>query len=179
VRSLNIDTCDDDPRVLALAEGCLKWLEGVRAGERPRWLSLLGLTGTGKTHCARRLYRMTGAASPPYHSTDFFPSFVHWPSMVDDLRSFERQEEYRDMRRWPFLFLDDIMAERDTTGFASEKLSTLLSTRAGRWTVLTSNLTLDQIARSDTRIADRMLRDGGVVVDVTAPSYALRKRGLA
>lgn len=148
----------------------------MKAKQPPRWLSLLGPSGTGKTHCAKLLFRLCEGWKSVYGECDFFPQFINWPSLVDDLRSLARYPEVQDMAKWPFLFLDDILAERDQTGFAIDKLNTLLGCRHNKWTVLTSNLRYGEIAERETRIADRMCRDSGIVCNVTAPSYALRKR---
>jgi DNA replication protein DnaC len=77
--------------------------------------------------------------------------------------------------KWPVLFLDDIGAERDTTGFAAEQLNTLLGRRVGKWTILTSNLALDGIAGIDPRIADRIIRQPNLYLEVETLSYSLRK----
>ena len=45
---------------------------------------------------------------------------------MDRLRAGESYGTYNDMKRWPYLVLDDIGAERDPSGFSAEKLTTLL-----------------------------------------------------
>lgn len=86
---------------------------------------------------------------------------VYWPAMIRDLRAGERYNELREMSSWPVLMLDDIGAERDTTGFAAEQLNTLLGCRVGKWTILTSNLNLEQLGAIDPRIPDRIIREPG------------------
>lgn len=150
--------------------------------QRPAWLSLLGTTGVGKTHCAQRVYQRiyNGTRNwSPYHVYDgpkYQERQIYWPALVRDLRSGNRYEELADMADWPVLFLDDIGAERDTTGFAAEQLNTLLGERVNRWTILTSNLDLEQLAKIDPRIADRIVREpGNEVIEVDTVSYARRK----
>ena len=75
---------------------------------------------------------------------------------------------------WPVLFLDDIGAERDTTGFASEQLNTLIGARSDRWTILTSNLSLENLGSIDPRIADRIIRRPNIFVEVNTKSHSLR-----
>lgn len=70
--------------------------------------------------------------------------------------------------------LDDNGAERDTTGFASEQLNTLLGCRADKWTILTSNLSLSQLGDIDPRIADRMIRSPNIIVQLSTISHSLR-----
>ena len=110
---------------------------------------------------------------------DYIPHFVCWPEFVDAMRERVSQglplEKYRDMAKWPLLCLDDIGAERDTTGFASEKLNGLLTQRVGRWTILTSNLNLEQIAQIEPRIASRIVREAGnLFVELDTMDYGLR-----
>lgn len=78
------------------------------------------------------------------------------------------------MRQWPFLVLDEVGAERDNTGFASEQLATLLGCRVGRWTIITSNMTLEQFRAIDGRIFSRLFRDNGTVVEVDAKDFGMR-----
>ena len=63
------------------------------------------------------------------------------------------------------LFVDDIGAEKDTTGFVKGKLCELLSRRLGKWTLLTSNLTLTDMGENyDNRISSRIIRDDNMFV---------------
>ena len=80
------------------------------------------------------------------------------------------------MMDWPVLFLDDIGAERDTTGFASEQLNTLIGCRADKWTILTSNLFLEQLGLIDLRIADRIIRAPNHFIEVNTKSHAIESR---
>lgn len=91
-----------------------------------------------------------------------------------DLRSGSEYERIAEMRRWPFLVLDEVFAERDTTGFATEHLTTLLCSRVGRWTVITSNLGLAEIQKYDMRLASRMIRGGSMVVEVNTKDFSSR-----
>lgn len=91
---------------------------------------------------------------------------------MDDLWNKKRSDEFRDMRCWPVLVLDDIFAERDNFGFSADKLNTLLGCRSRKWTILTSNLGWSAISKAEARIADRMIRDDGIVVEMNCMSYA-------
>ena len=109
--------------------------------------------------------------------TGWGPEKIYWPSFVSDLRNGEAYAKVKDMARWPMLFLDDICAERDTTGFSSEQLCTLLGQRQSKWTIITSNKNVDQIAEMDVRLADRIVREpGNEMVEVNTLSYVLRQR---
>lgn len=165
----------DDPKLVALLGHVDDFRRLILAGEAPRWLTLLGASGAGKTHLTRALWKEVRRRCDWNPSRcAYTPAFTHWPNFVDKLRSGEWYPFLDDMKRWPFLFLDDIGAERDPTGFAADRLSTLLACRVGRWTAITGNLGVADIEAMDVRIASRMRRGGSVVVEVTAMDYALR-----
>ncbi len=143
-----------------------------KEGEHPRWLTMLGPSGVGKTHIGSRLWRSIGD-KVDWTSAVYFPKKIHWPSFVSELRGGDAYERFHDIMDWPALFLDDVGAERDPNGFAAEQLNTLMDRRLGRWTIITSNLSLVQIAKIDPRISDRMIRKPNIVVDVRAKSHSL------
>jgi DNA replication protein DnaC len=169
-----------DPVLITLVEVCTQFMNRVEEKSEPCWLTLMGETGTGKTHCAEKLFRYVKAKSERSYG-DFEPRKIYWPAMVSDLRS--RNEDVssvsfdllRDMRDWPVVFLDDIASERDTTGFAAEQINTLLSCRVGKWTILTSNLNIGKLSGVDARLADRIIRGANQWAEVNTHSYSLRK----
>jgi DNA replication protein DnaC len=169
-----------DPELEKMLCAAGQFCTAVKLGHSPRWLSLLGDSGTGKTHLAKRIwdwlceYHRAGDFDLGTVVLDYSPRIIHWPSFVLDLRAGTEYERIRDMRRWPFLVLDEIGGERDNSGFAAEQLTTLVCCRTGRWTVLTSNLTLLELEKIDVRLASRMLRNGGAVIEVKAQDYSLR-----
>lgn len=178
----------NDPNLTEMVGACGEWMLAVKSNPpRPHWLSLVGNSGTGKTHCVRAVWnwitrlpvqldvrnqQVYQPANPPW--VEFCPRVIHWPGFLQGHLRNGEFEEYQDMKRWPFLVLDDIGAEKDTTGFSAEQLCTLLDARSRKWTLLTSNLLLGRLAKIDTRIADRMIRDGNVVVELTTISYSIR-----
>lgn len=105
--------------------------------------------------------------------------FVDWRQFSGDLKAscFGRLEDIE--KDW-FVILDDIGSPHDPTGFIASALDRICNSRSDmtkpKWTFITCNLMLNQIAeRIDTRIADRMLRNGSVVVESTLESWALRQ----
>ncbi len=159
----------------AMVNACAEFGLAFKEGSQPRWLSILGVTGTGKTHCAKRLFNHMAAASD-WRKAEFLHGAVYWPGFVSELKAGDAYEKLRDMIRWPVLFLDDIVAERDTTGFSTEQLNMLLGSRSGKWTILTSNLMLDQIGAIEPRIADRIIREPNIFVEVNTVSHAIQAR---
>lgn len=144
--------------------------------EAPCWLALLGECGVGKTHCATRLWKHM-ASKMDWREFEFIQSPIYWPQFIQELRQSIGYDKLIELGEWPVLFLDDIGAERDTTGFASEQLNALLGRRVGRWTILTSNLSIEQLAGIDPRIGDRIIREpGNCYIEVEAVSYGLRKQ---
>ena len=99
---------------------------------------------------------------------------IFWPDFIQKLRAGDAFEKRQEMKRWPVLFIDDIGAERDPSGFAAEELNTLLGCRIDRWTLITSNKDADGIKAIDGRIASRLIRDRNKVVCIKAGDYALK-----
>jgi DNA replication protein DnaC len=141
----------------------------------PRWITFLGPSGTGKTHLARRLWEIANPCFDWSHQA-FIHKPVYWPKFVQDLRGGKAFEWRTDMQSWPVLFVDDIAAERDSTGFASDELNTLVGARMGKWTILTANLTIEQISGIDDRIASRIVRDRNMLVRCETKDYAQRPK---
>ena len=162
------DTSLDD-----LVRGCAAFALAVKEGGQPRWVTILGKTGVGKTHCAKRLWKALHGRFN-WDRMEYLAQIVYWPAFVADLRGGGAYEREREMGRWPILCLDDIGAERDTTGFAAEHLNTLLGCRVDRWTIITSNLSLEQVGAIDPRISDRMIREPNIFIEVDTKSYAMR-----
>lgn len=135
-------------------------------------LSLLGHSGTGKTHCAERLASWL-YSRPEWERTSFIPKVIYWPKQVDEMKDGNYQL-FRDLQSWPYLVIDDIFAERDPTGFAADKLNTLIGARSRHWTLVTGNIEFDKIATIDERIASRMVRGGSLVVECLAKPFSTR-----
>lgn len=175
---LAFDHSDDATLKTAVVESG-RWIGRVKRNDAcGRWISLLGPTGTGKTHLAKQLWRFC-MGQPDFNplTVSHYPTWLYWPTFVDQLRSGDAWKLFDDIQKWPYLAIDDFGAEKDTTGFAADKFNTLLGRRIGKWTIITSNLNHGEIANLDARIADRFIRDGNVVVKMNCASYALRKRG--
>lgn len=161
---------------------CARFCWRMKDGLSPAWLTMLGRSGTGKTHCARKVWDWARKRFR-WEAFDYFDEVIYWPEMVGRLRDTTDnggKTKFREMARWPVLFLDDIGSDRDQTGFATEQLVALLGQREKRWTILTSNLTLNQLASLDTRISDRIIRENGnEYIDLDCMSYALRQKAVA
>lgn len=151
----------------------MEWMAAFEARQTPRWLSLVGASGTGKTHCARRLWKWAKDRAD-FSATQYVTEAFYWPDFVDELRGGNAYDRFNDLKKWPVLFLDDIGAERDPTGFAAEKLNTLLGCRMSKWTLLTSNKDFDALAAVDGRISSRLIRDENICVGIKTQDFSTR-----
>lgn len=155
-----------------------------RLNHKPRWLSLLGSSGAGKTMLAKIVLseaRAFAQRSPYVIQTAIEQrvrrvKFGTWPKMAKRLRQgdYDIMDEFKTA--W-LAIVDDIGAEHDAkSGFIPAELYDLLNERLGRWTLFTSNLSMDEIAEQiDGRIASRLRRDGSTVVEVQVPDFATRR----
>jgi DNA replication protein DnaC len=75
-----------------------------------------------------------------------------------------------------FVVLDDIGAKRDKSGMGLDKLDTVLASRSEKkWTMITANQSLEELADMDSRISSRLLRGGSEAVEVKMLDYAIRQ----
>ena len=78
-----------------------------------------------------------------------------------------------ELARESLLVIDDIGAEHGSE-YGSQKLLEVLDKRLGKWTFITSNLTMERFAEIDRRIASRLVRDNNQVLECVTTDYALR-----
>jgi DNA replication protein DnaC len=145
-----------------------------RDHQPPHLLTILGSTGTGKTYLMNQVWKKLWHKCN-WAKTSFHPHKVYWPDFVSQLKNGGAFDKFNEMKNWPMLFLDDIGAERDTTGFSSDKLNELMGCRMNKWTLITSNLLLPQLGGIDPRIADRVIRRPNKFIEVKTVSYSLRQ----
>lgn len=165
----------DDEKLRRMLEAAKKFESDFLHNNRPSWLTFLGRSGTGKTFLARLIFekarRVPGLA---WHRDLIQPVLEsHWPQLLSSLRN-GRYYLLDDLRDCNFLFLDELAIEHDPTGFAADKLCELLSQRQDKWTLLTTNLTSENIGIIDERILSRMVRGRSVLVDSDTVDFASR-----
>jgi len=172
----------DEPHLKAMKEGA-EWLtSAMLRHESPRWLTLLGPSGTGKTYLARMIYRIARNNLMGYEGRDGWPHtrlmrWINWRKFCDLIRGGDYTRTEFVIDPW-MAVLDDIGAEYDPSGFLTSKLDRVINERLRKWTVVTCNLSLEEISsKLDRRIASRMIRDGNKVIEVNATDFALRGEG--
>lgn len=156
----------------------------VKRKDAPRWLTFLGASGNGKTYLAKRIWRwfksgdqFAGAVAKGDDGRDeiVYPGqWCFWPQLAAELQANAGYDRLDELKRERFVVLDEIGADRDVNGHVKDCLARVLSARVGKWTVITSNKTMEEIANIDQRIASRMIRDGSEVVQVEVRDYFLR-----
>lgn len=165
----------------ALAEAARFVAEISDEDSRPRWLTIVGKSGTGKTHLAKAVYRYVlrnvaksakicgekGLYVGDCIATTADALAEAWRG---NFRGISPDEERADL-----LLLDDLGTTSDKSGFVTDAFYRLLSRRMGRWTIVTSNLSGEAIKAMDARLYDRLLRDGNRVVTIkNAKSFSER-----
>lgn len=181
------------PTLIRAADAAARLIADMERGAEPYWLTLTGLPGTGKTMLARQIYeraRPLCAAATQNH-----------PQQVGIYDERKRRPGCRwiDATRFSQLYLDDrqydlpehlavewLLAFDDLgTEPANERAREALAVafyrlanqRLGKWTIWTTNFTLDEISRRiDARVSSRLIRDNNRILTITAPDFALRHR---
>jgi len=150
-----------------------------------RRLLIHGENGSGKSHCARAIFRWAQAASInlplvnlPLRGEDLGTrlsdaQFIHWPTVVDRFHP-PHEEWWRvdDAMCCSLLVIDDIGAEHDPSRVGIEKLYLLLERRERMWTVLTTNVTpAAWEEKFERRISSRFLRNCDRVSVENVPDF--------
>ena len=164
---IGFDTCDDSALEDALVATAAFCNAVKHHDHRARyWLTLIGPCGIGKTHLARAVCKLTYARGVDCR-------FIRWSTALNYMRD-GHHNYVHELAKFHMLVIDDIGAEHGSE-YGTQKLLELLDRRAGKWTFITSNLTMERFAELDNRIASRLIRSHNRVLQIVTQDYALRK----
>lgn len=165
------------------ADACALFVAEIRRNLEPRWLTISGPTGCGKTHLARMTLAAAFRHSPEASSVFLAPFpgarrprcvFFTAPRFAIQTRADPDLPEY--LADDFLVVVDDLGADREYFDTSREAFYRLANARARKWTLWTTNLTFDQISQQlDDRIASRLIRGGNRAVRMASPDYARRK----
>ena len=173
-----------DPQLEAMLRAASRFILDVKEGVEGPWLVLLGTSGAGKSHLAKRVWRWWTKSGQWYVHNGTGANLVKtgqfclWADYVQECREgdFSRTS---DLISDDLVVLDDIGAGTDGRKWMADKLYHILEKRLdeGKATMLTANLSLEQLAEAyEVRITSRLIRRGvDKVVDVDVPDYKLRR----
>lgn len=178
-----------DPQLIAMLDAAKRFAADMLEDAPPYWLCLLGTSGAGKTMLMRTIHgifrnRLEDTRDRTKERGIWYKKggLILWEKALNRMLSgdYDFLEDVYD--RWEFC-IDDIgigTGENDNPklrSMSAQKLYSVAERRLGKWTVITANLSMDQISsRLDPRISSRMIRGDSVVVDVNVEDYNLRKR---
>lgn len=176
----------NDTQLSAMLTAAATLLHEMATGGQPRWLTLLGTSGAGKTmlgravHEAVKFYRLTrsfvsdpaGEGLGSYHRAEYR---IHLENALDRALAEREWSWFDDLCRARFALVDEIGGDLVPRKVSAPKLAALAERRLGKWTVFTGNVSMQTIKEQwDARIASRILRGGSVVIDVDVTDFNLR-----
>ncbi len=155
--------------ILGVMPAVLAFREAVLTKQTPRWLTLLGPSGVGKTMLLKKLFVELAETK----RWDVCDSAHIIPG--EDLKEWDAPMHYA---RCKLVYIEDIgsgaTGDKGAAAVTRSRVAELLQLRTGKWTLLCANMSISGIAQNlDARIASRLKRDGSTVVEIPAevPDY--------
>jgi DNA replication protein DnaC len=141
------------------------------------FLTITGNIGVGKTTLLNRIHDfMTkdhGAcpASAPLGKTVTYKR-VRWPDLVSLHRN-EQAALINELQDSSFLLIDEALAKTDPFGQDNYGFTQFIDRRQDnrRWTVISTNRSFAEISETDARVADRLLRNGSQIIELSCPRF--------
>jgi len=173
-----------EPDLEKALQQSVRFCVDMASADKPaRWLTLLGPCGVGKTLLAKFINRFYGKFIQDLPDDRNVPGeiwnrrggFKPWINVINDMMNGD-YSGIRDLKQDWFLVIDDIGVEYGKNReLATTKLFEILNARENLFTVITGNLTLEDIdSKLDARIASRLLRNGSSVVNIVTKDFNLR-----
>jgi hypothetical protein len=142
------------------------WAKRFYHNERKGSMIILsGDSGTGKTMMSRNLRKWVDRVSPDCRFASVV--WVDWVGWWERYQENKPCQDVQDMIEADCLFLDDVGAESDRykSGQNTAILCQILGKREKKYTVITTNIPRSEFqTHFDTRVADRLKRNGAVYV---------------
>jgi DNA replication protein DnaC len=165
-----------DPVLETMLAAAKRFLNDIKNGTSPYWLSFCGTSHTGKTFLSDIVYEQIKELPPLVNHATLIHGVrrINWPKIVGRLYNREMWllDEYADLN---FLMADELTPGADKSGFERDCICRALLGRVGKWTLLTSNHLIDDITtKIDARLASRMTREGSIAVEVQTTPYGMR-----
>jgi chromosomal replication initiation ATPase DnaA len=148
------------------------------AGGPPRWLTLLGPSGVGKTHLLKQVLRFlrqhwrmqVKTVWPDGTRSGRTRQFAHLIPALH-LDTYQAAREYA---AFDLVYLEDLgsgagLGEKGSGAVLRSRIAELLQLRSHKWTLACANLSRAEIAQHlDPRIASRLGRDASVFLEIPA-----------
>lgn len=151
-----------------------QFVDDYQSKHTPYCLTVSGNPGCGKTMLAQSAYWHLRENVPTYDdhrgiTFHYRYYFCTWADLADLLREF-RYGEWKEAADAHMLVVDDVGATH-MTDMTRGKLVQLMDKRLGKWTIYTTNLTLQELDQVDPRISSRLIRNENKFFRSTCPDY--------
>ena len=200
-RPFPTDTIQESAIQESMISAAKRFIADVYDAKEPRWLVLVGHPGCGKTHIADRIrwfLRDYGEAmynrdvraviDPDNARVETIYSYaqegavmVKWGTLIERLREGETslfakacEDHYKVIDD---LGVNSLDKEGNATPFACQKMGELLDRRIRKWTIVTTNWSIDEISMAfDSRVASRLMRNSEVIKCFGLRDYLVRMK---
>jgi len=182
------DFLTDDPSLKDALDKVKKFVADIKAHPfRDGYcLTLAGKSGTGKTMLTEIALAKLGLNGWGYCDTikpiitngrliKFTAAMFNIRKVSDGFKD-GRYGVVEVMEEQSLRVMDDVGADHDPSRVTASKIDRVLRSSRGKWSLVTVNLSLKEIAEQiDARIADFLIRDDNKFVEIKSDSFALRK----
>jgi len=140
------------------------------ASEKYRWLTLSGPTEVGKTHLAKRVFKLIKDSDFNLNHRFNYPyvKYICWSDMITKI--FKGELTLDTLQHCGLLVIEDFLSYRTwNTQWQEGSLDTtyeILNSRLLKPTFIDTNKSHKEIMRLDPRIGSRLLREGSVFYEI-------------